>query len=157
MSIRGCVVALVLAGCGGTPSGGQHAMTVCPGGDGTYCGNNGAGGDDETLYSCKSGVFTELMRCGHGCRATPPGGSDTCPDMSNEEDGGIVGLFEGTWITGLPSSFDPVAYEVILSSDRTYTIFNIHKVSATRSNVEAEEGTWAASPDTIARTLDALL
>ncbi|HEY6175442.1 MAG TPA: FG-GAP-like repeat-containing protein [Kofleriaceae bacterium] len=53
----------------------------CPSGNGLYCGNDGMGGDANTLYECYNGIAVAAKLCVNGCQIKPAGQNDTCnPD-----------------------------------------------------------------------------
>lgn len=54
------------------------AQSVCPSGDGYYCGGNGISGGKNLLYSCFGGAIKLVANCGAGCAAMPPGYNDHC-------------------------------------------------------------------------------
>jgi hypothetical protein len=49
--------------------------------DGFYCGNDGVGGDANTLYQCTGGVADIAIICPNGCQSNPPGVNDQCIDL----------------------------------------------------------------------------
>jgi RHS repeat-associated protein len=54
---------------------------TCPSGNGLYCGNDGMGGDPNTLYQCENGTAVAARVCANGCKIMPPGQNDVCnPD-----------------------------------------------------------------------------
>jgi hypothetical protein len=56
----------------------QNGSDPCVGqGDGAWCGGS-IGGDQNTLYTCKSGWTAAKQECSAGCQGMPPGQPDMC-------------------------------------------------------------------------------
>jgi hypothetical protein len=60
--------------CKGTTTGVTCAGLV----NGLYCGNDGPGGDANTLYKCTSGTASVQQVCANGCQIMPSGTDDAC-------------------------------------------------------------------------------
>jgi len=83
----------------GSPDACKYVPTVCPEGDGTYCGD-ALGMTSTWLYACADGVITALEACQGGCQdgagATDacqiPATEDTCPDGNGLYCGSALGL-----------------------------------------------------------------
>ncbi|HLK38846.1 MAG TPA: CHAP domain-containing protein [Polyangiaceae bacterium] len=54
----------------------------CPSGNGLYCGNDGVGGDSNTLYQCTGGSLSPVSLCAQGCTTMPAGTNDQCASSS---------------------------------------------------------------------------
>jgi len=61
--------------CGPAPS---PPPSSCPNGDGLYCGGDGVGGVQGTLYQCTAGKLTASQACANGCQTMPAGTNDQC-------------------------------------------------------------------------------
>lgn len=55
--------------------------------DGFYCGDDGVGGDPNTLYQCIGGVANIAIICPSGCQTNPPGQNDVCIGLTCPSDG----------------------------------------------------------------------
>jgi hypothetical protein len=68
-------------GCERMPDGQNDrcfAGSVCPDGDGLYCGGHDVGGAPAVLYACNAGHLTKAQACANGCQWMPVGQNDVC-------------------------------------------------------------------------------
>jgi GH25 family lysozyme M1 (1,4-beta-N-acetylmuramidase) len=64
--------------------------------DGLYCGNDGLGGDANTLYRCTGGNASVVQVCASGCQTMPAGINDLCKSGGANCAGQVDGLYCGS-------------------------------------------------------------
>jgi len=67
--------------CNGTVD--EGCGTLCPYGDGLYCGDPSKGQNSNYLYQCTNGSYSVYQECANGCQVNPPGTNDNCISECN--------------------------------------------------------------------------
>lgn len=55
--------------------------TICPSGNGLYCGSSQLNQNENTLYYCQDGDYQVQEQCANGCEVISSGAADRCKDI----------------------------------------------------------------------------